>query len=70
DSVINFNVQIGQQAPAALAELQPAPETVANSDDGKPSIQEKFKLENLLIHRRIQALERELQYLRSLQQKP
>jgi S1-C subfamily serine protease len=70
DSVINFNVQVGQQAPVALAELQPAPETVADSDDSKPSIQENFKLENLLIHRRIQALEKELQYLRSLQQKP
>jgi S1-C subfamily serine protease len=70
DSVINFNVQIGQQTPVALAELQPAPETVADSDDSKPPIQENFKLENLLIHRRIQALEKELQYLRSLQQKP
>jgi S1-C subfamily serine protease len=70
DSVINFNIQIGQQTPAALAELQPAPETIADLDDSKPSIQEKFKLENLRIHRRIQALEKELQYLRSLQQKP
>lgn len=69
DSVINFNVQIGQQAPVALAELQTAPETVVDSDDSKPSIQGNFKLENLLIHRRIQALEKELQYLRSLQQK-
>ncbi len=61
DSVINFNVQIGQQAPVALAELQMAPEESTDSGNSKMSIQGKFILDNLLIHRRIQALERELQ---------
>jgi S1-C subfamily serine protease len=69
DSVINFNIQIGQQSPVALAELQTEPETAANSEDSKSFIQGKFKLENLLIHQRLQALEKELQYLRGLQQK-
>jgi S1-C subfamily serine protease len=69
DSVINFNVQIGQQALVALAELQTAPEAGTNANSRKPVMQEKYKLENLLIHQRIQALERELQNLRSLQQK-
>jgi S1-C subfamily serine protease len=69
DSVINFNVQIGQQPPLALAELQTPPEAAPEPDNGMPSIQAKFKLENLLIHQRIQVLEKELQQLRSLQQK-
>ncbi len=70
DSIINFNVQLGQQAPVALGELQTAPALPPEPENSKSPIQAKFKLDNLLIHQRIQALEKELQQLRSLQQKP
>ncbi|MDZ7289849.1 MAG: S1C family serine protease [candidate division KSB1 bacterium] len=72
DSVLNFNVQIGQPAPCALTELQPAPDDDAGNppDRGnKPLSRENPKFENLQIHQRIQTLEKELQHLRSLRQK-
>jgi serine protease Do len=70
DSVIDFIVPIGPQMPVALAELQPATETdQINSENSRPAIQEKFKLENFLLRQRLQALEKEMQQLRSLQRK-
>jgi hypothetical protein len=70
DSVIDFIVPIGPQAPVALAELQPATaEEKSAAEYAKPVMQEKFKLENFLLRQRLQALEKEVQQLRSLQQK-
>jgi serine protease Do len=70
DSVIDCIVPIGPQIPVALAELLPATAEEKNHVEyGKPALQEKFKLENLMLYQRLQALEKEMQYLRSLQQK-
>ena len=70
DSAIDFIVPIGPQMPVALAEMQPASENEQmNSESMRPAFQEKFKLENFLLRQRLQALEKEMQQLRSLQQK-
>ncbi|MDZ7367914.1 MAG: S1C family serine protease [candidate division KSB1 bacterium] len=74
DSLYDFNVQIGQQMPIALNELQPVRDEIgseAENRSGKtPTTEvELRKIENFQIHQRIRALEKELKYLRSLQQK-
>jgi serine protease Do len=70
DSSFKFNVQIGQQAPIALGELQAAWDEVTKEENAQPPQIEASKIENFQIHQRIQALEKELQYWRNLQQKP
>jgi S1-C subfamily serine protease len=72
DSALKFNVQIGQQTPIALTELQLAPDEdmkAAEINSGKPPAPWQSKFETLQIQQRIQALEKELRLLRSLQQK-
>lgn len=73
DTALNLEVQIGQSAPLALNELQAAPDElsreVENSASKTPIPAELKKNENLQLYWRIQNLERELKYLRSLQQK-
>jgi len=73
DSAIKLTMQIGQAAPIALSELQAARDEIAHDmehDEGKASAQiEIRKIENLQLQQRIRALEKELKYLRSLQQK-
>jgi S1-C subfamily serine protease len=73
DSVLNFTVSIGPQAPVALNELRAIQDEVMRStenDRGKLSSTPELKTnENFKIHERIQALEKELKYLRSLRQK-
>jgi S1-C subfamily serine protease len=74
DSLYSFNVQIGQQIPIALNELQPvrdeAVSDIENRTGKTPATEvELKKIENFQIHQRIRALEKELKYLRSLQQK-
>lgn len=73
EAVLNLEVKIGQPAPVAVSELQTVPEDLisdAETDGSKaPAPAELKKNENLQLHWRIQNLERELKYLRSLQQK-
>jgi S1-C subfamily serine protease len=72
DSVLDFNVQIGQQTPTALFELQLVTEndaSIREIDDKEPPAP-VMKSESWQIRRRIQALEKELRLLKSMQQKP
>jgi serine protease Do len=73
DSVLNFTVQIGQQAAIALGELRAMQDDLDNYTEERsrktPARDDFKKIETLQIHQRIQALEKELKYLRSLQQK-
>jgi len=73
DSALHFNVPIGQSTPIALKELQAAQDEagsyVETLGSKAPTPTEFKKIEGLQINQRIQALEKELKYLRSLQQK-
>jgi hypothetical protein len=73
DSVIHFKVPIGQSRPVALHELQAAwragGDGIDKIDGQAPSPAEFKEIESLQINQRIQALEKELKYWRSLQQK-
>jgi serine protease Do len=74
DSLYDFNIQIGQQMPIALNELQTARDEAASETENRagktPATEAELKkIENFQIHQRIRALEKELKYLRSLQQK-
>lgn len=73
ESEMSFDVQLGHSAPLALSELR-AVETELLSDaenrsDKTPASMELKRLETFQLQQRIQNLERELKYLRSLQSK-
>ena len=73
ESELNFEVQFGQSTPLALSELRAVEAALmgeAEKRNGKtPTQVELKKLETLQLHQRIKNLERELKYLRSLQQR-
>jgi len=73
ESALDFEVQFGQSAPLALSELRAVEAALmseAENRSGKtPAPVELKKLETLQLHQRIQNLERELKYLRSLQKR-
>lgn len=74
DSMVHCTVPIGQLRPVALHELQAAP-SEGGDEQGEvegelPAPSEQKQIESLQINQRIQALEKELKYWRSLQQKP
>jgi serine protease Do len=73
DSTVHCNVPIGQLRPVALQELQAAPNAGGDYPgqvEGEAPTRSEFKkIESLQINQRIQALEKELKYWRSLQQK-
>jgi len=73
ESELNFEVQFGPSTPLALSELRAVEAALmgeAEKRNGKtPTQVELKKLETLQLHQRIKNLERELKYLRSLQQR-
>jgi len=73
DRELSVELQIGKPAPLALNELRAVEETLlsdAENGAGKtPAQVEAKKFETFQLHQRIQNLERELKYLRSLQKR-